>query len=424
MMPRDTDEQRQVWTVGEFVNTSRDLLADAMPFVWVRGEVSGFSSPASGHWYFDLKDEQALVPVAMFSRANAQVPFRVEEGMELIVGGEVTIYPLRGKFQIVAQALDPVGWGALQVAYEQLKAKLAEEGLFDPERKRPLPLLPGCVGVVTSPTGAAWRDMCRVWRNNDVPIRIILAPTQVQGSGAAEQIAAAIEQLNRHGEADVLIAGRGGGSREDLWAFNEEIVARAIAASEIPVVAGVGHEVDQTIADLCADHRAATPTSAAELVASRRTVLSDRLASAEHRARSVVSRHLLVVRNRLREPKLRRSLGQPSRLLAVYRQRLDEALERATVPLERRLRLARRSLELSARRLAARNLDAAAVRDRARLRDMLGRGYSICERSEDGVIVRAAADVRIGDKVTVRLAEDTLDCSVDATQQNPDRPRL
>lgn len=457
-MTRYADDQRQVWTVGQFVNTSRDLLTEAMPFVWVRGEVSGFKAHSSGHWYFDLKDEQALVPVAMFSRANAQVPFRVEEGMELIVGGQVTIYPVRGKFQIVAEVLEPVGWGALQVAYEQLKARLAEEGLFDPERKRPLPLLPGCVGVVTSPTGAAWRDMCRVWRNNDVPIRVILAPAQVQGSGAAEQIAAAIERLNRHGEADVLIAGRGGGSREDLWAFNEEVVALAIAASEIPVVSAVGHEVDQTIADLCADRRSATPTAAAELVAARRKTLSDRLASAERRARAVVSRRLLVVRNRLREPKLQRNLGQPSRLLGVYRQRLDEALERATGPLEQRLRRGRRTLELSARRLAARNLQAAAVRNRAHLRNtalgidttlrrlierrksrlaaatgriealsplsVLGRGYSICERSEDGAIVRSAADVGVGDKVTVRLAEDTLDCSVDAAHENPDQPRL
>ena len=204
------NNQRQVWTVSALVEFSRELLAKTLPFVWVRGEISGFSAPVSGHWYFDLKDERALIAVAMFKSANSQVPFELEEGMEIILGGEVAIYPSRGKFQIVAEILEPVGWGAFQLAYEQLKARLDTEGLFDAERKRPLPILPHCVGVVTSPTGAAWRDMCRVWRKNSVPIRALLSPTHVQGTEAMAGIISALDRLNRHAEANVIIAGRGG----------------------------------------------------------------------------------------------------------------------------------------------------------------------------------------------------------------------
>jgi exodeoxyribonuclease VII large subunit len=449
---------RRVLSVSQLVSVSRDLLAEAMPFVWVRGEVSGFAAASSGHWYFDLKDQQALVPVAMFSRANSAVPFRVEEGMELIVGGEVTIYPLKGKFQVVAEILEPAGWGARQVAYEQLLQRLAGEGLFDPARKRPLPLLPRCVGVVTSASGAAWRDMCRVWRDNQVPIRVILAPAQVQGSGAAAQIEAAIARLNRHAAADVLIVGRGGGSREDLWAFNEEVTARAIASSAIPVVAAVGHEIDQTIADLVADHRAATPTAAAELVAARRQTLLSRLHGAEGRARGALRHRLLVSRNRLAEPRLQRYLMHPARLLAVYRQRLDEALERLATPLNRCLGRDRRRLEACSRALAARSLAALAQQRRARLRAgltaaqgaagrllerrrsrllaaaariealsplaVLGRGYAICERQRDGRIVRAADDVEAGEKVRVRLLRDTLGCTVESAEKGAERPAL
>ena len=283
MSHADTVTDRQVWSVSQFVGMSRDLLEEAMPFVWVRGEISRLVQHASGHWYFNLKDETAVIPVAMFSRANSQVPFDVEDGMELIVGGQATIYAARGKFQVIAEILEPEGWGALQLAYEQLKARLSDEGLFDTARKRPLPLLPGCVGVVTSPTGAAWHDMVRVWQKNDVPIRALLSPARVQGEGAAHDIVAAIERLQRHGAAEVIIVGRGGGSREDLWAFNEETVARAIADSAIPIVSAVGHEIDQTIADLVADQRAATPTAAAELVAASRAALGARLEAGQRR---------------------------------------------------------------------------------------------------------------------------------------------
>ena len=365
MSPPGTIE-RQVWSVSQFVGVSRDLLVEAMPFVWVRGEISGFSAPSSGHWYFDLKDDKALVPVAMFSRANSQVPFDVASGMEIIVGGEVTIYPVRGRFQIVAELLEPVGWGALQLAFEQLRARLLEEGLFDTERKRPLPVLPRSVGVVTSPTGAAWRDMCRVWHKNAVPLRAILSPARVQGTGAAEEIVAAIDRLNRHAEVDVIIVGRGGGSREDLWAFNEEVVARAIADSPIPVVSAVGHEIDQTIADFVADRHAATPTAAAELVAASRQSLMIRLESARRRTVAAASHRVLRTRSRLQAPRLQRSLRQPGRLLLVYRQRLDETFSGVRGRLDRRTAGHRRTLAVAARLLSARNPTAMALRRGAR----------------------------------------------------------
>jgi exodeoxyribonuclease VII large subunit len=365
---------------------------------------------------------------------------------------------VRGKFQIVAEILEPVGWGALQLAFEQLRARLSEEGLFASERKRPLPLLPACVGVVTSPTGAAWRDMCRVWHKNQVPIRAILSPARVQGTGAAEEIVGAIERLNRHGEAEVIIVGRGGGSREDLWAFNEEAVARAIAASEIPVVSAVGHEIDQTIADFVADRHAATPTAAAELVAASRKSLTTRLDAAGRRSTAAVSQRLLRTRSRLQQPRLQRNLRQPGRLLLVYRQRLDDTFARVSRRIDRRVTQHRQTLDGAARLLSSRNPTAMALRHGARAESaarraenaakrlvgrrkarlqaaiaridalsplaVLGRGYAICARTEDDVIVRRAADVTPGDTVRVRLAKDVVDCTVDATHEGTREPGL
>lgn len=442
-------DDRRVWKVAEIVGAARDLLEEVFPDVLVRGEVSNFRAPVSGHWYFALKDDDAVLSVAMFARENATVPFEVEEGMELVAGGRLSLYDRRGQFQLIARTLEPVGWGALQLAFEQLKDKLQAEGLFDAERKRPLPLLPRCVGVVTSSTGAAWRDMCRVWRRNRVPIRAILAAARVQGDETASEIAAAIRRLNRHGEADVLIVGRGGGSREDLWAFNEEEVARTVAESRIPVVSAVGHEVDQTITDFVADHRAATPTAAAEAVAVSRDRLHRRIHSARRQAQGAVEGRLSRARARLNDPRLQRRLRQPTGLMALYRQRLDDAFAAATQPVETALRNARQRLDAAARRLTRAGVAPLALRRRYRVDDagarvrtamrdrlqrsrarlgelaarvevlsplaVLGRGYSICE-SAGGSILRAASDVRVGDRVRVRLARGELDCSVDETR--------
>ena len=447
-------EERTIWSVTELVNAAREVLWEAFPFVWVRGEVSDFTRSAAGHWYLELKDEKSVLRVPMFRSDNEAVPFEVETGLELIVGGEVEIYQARSSFQLIARVLEPVGWGALQLAFEQLKSRLAEEGLFEPARKRPLPLLPRCVGVVTSPSAAAWRDMWRVWRKNEVPLRIVLAPAQVQGSAAADEIAAAIELLNRHGEADVMIVGRGGGSREDLWAFNDESVARAISASRIPVVSAVGHEIDQTIADLVADERAATPTAAAERVAASRHALLSRLESAERRARAGLGRALAARRTRLSDPGLQRSLQQPARLLTIYRQRIDDALAAVADPAEERFQEGRDRVDLLLRRLLAINLRAMALQEQGRLiaagrrlresgrraiearssrlaatagrvealspLGVLARGYAICQRPVDNAIVREAKDVSVGDEVRVRLARDTLECTVQEAREGPE----
>ncbi|MFQ5743124.1 MAG: exodeoxyribonuclease VII large subunit [Acidobacteriota bacterium] len=440
-------DQRKVWTVGELVASSRELLEEKFPAVFVRGEISNFHRHSSGHWYFKLKDEEALLDVAMFRNANSAVPFDVEEGMEVIAGGQLTIYPRRGAFQLVAELLEPVGWGALQLAFEQLRTRLHAEGLFDEQRKRPLPLLPTCVGVVTSASGAAWRDLLRVWRRRRVPIRAILTPARVQGPGAAQEIAAAIETLNRHGRAQVLIVSRGGGSREDLWAFNEETVARAIAASAIPVIAAVGHEIDTTIAELVADRRAATPTAAAEIVAASRQELVGRLLAARRQTASALSRRLLEARARLNDPRLRRRLGQPASLLSFYRQRLDDGWNRLSTPIGTILRRRRQRLQAMSHRLVQCNPLGSALRHRNRLsaagrqvrsgvrrqlqaRDarlvaaavrvealsplaVLARGYSICARRRDGLIVRRSSDVQTGEGVRVRLARGQIDCKVE-----------
>ncbi len=442
-----SEDPRRVWSVGEIVGLSKEILEEAFNSVLVRGEISNLHQHGSGHWYFKLKDEDAVLDVAMFRGANREVAFSVEDGLEVIAGGRLTIYPPRGNFQMVIEFLEPVGWGALQLAFEQLKERLLQEGLFEESRKRPIPVLPRCVGVVTSSSGAAWRDLCRVWQRREVPIEVILAPAKVQGEGAAAEIAAAIDKLNRHGEAEVMIVGRGGGSREDLWAFNEEIVARAIAASQIPVISAVGHEIDITIADLVADRRAATPTAAAEVVAASRQELLQRLHHANKQAHAAVTRRVTDSRSRLNDPRLQRRLRQPAGLVNVYRQRLDDVWYEINTPFKSSIDGRRDRVRAAGQRLALSNPQQRLVERRATLvaaiqgarsavrttqqraegrfgevaariealspLGVLARGYSICERSSDGLILRRGTDVEGGDQVRIRLQEGQLVCQVE-----------
>ena len=256
----------RVLSVGELTREIKDLLAGAFPAVWVKGEISNWKGPnTSGHLYFKLKDASAALECAMFRGSAARLTFAPKDGLEVEAFGEISVYEPRGGYQLVIKQLRPAGIGALLAQLEELKRRLAAEGLFDPARKQPLPRYPRTVGVVTSPVGAAVRDIVKVLRARWPGLRIVLAPVKVQGEGAASEIAAAIERFDRWGLADVLIVGRGGGSIEDLWAFNEEPVVRAIAAARTPVISAVGHEVDVTLADHAADQRAATPSNAAEL---------------------------------------------------------------------------------------------------------------------------------------------------------------
>ena len=438
--------ERKVWTIQALVAAAQHAVEREFPLVWVRGEVSGFRPHASGHWYFDLKGGDAVLSIVMFRGANIGVPFALKQGLEVILGGKLTIYRARGIFQLVAEVIEPVGWGALQLAFEQLRAQLAARGFFDPERKRELPLLPETVGVVTSESGAAWHDLTQTWRRRGVGLRVVLAPTRVQGDSAALELADSLHALDRWGQAEVLIVTRGGGSREDLWAFNEEPVVQAIAASQTPVISAVGHEIDVTLADLAADRRAATPTAAAEIVAPSRNVLERRLEAAQRRSLAGVRRRLLKARAQLDKPHLRRVVTGPRQLVQSWSQRLDEGWDRLQGAFQtgiewrqRRLERSRRTIALEApvRRLlvarshlqaarhAAQNAIERAVAERcerlgvaaARIEALsplavLARGYSICQSHRTGTILRSHREVIVGDRLNVRLARGELDCKV------------
>ncbi len=319
-----TLSRRRVAALGvtQFVRLIRETLETHLDEYWVAGEVSNARLAPSGHLYFTLKDERSAISVVMFRSAALRLRFKLADGMEVMARGRVNLYEARGALQFYADEMEPRGLGALQLAFDQLKEKLAKEGLFEPARKRPLPFLPQTVGVVTALRGAALRDILSVMLKRYPNLRVIVRPARVQGIGAAEEIAAAIDDLNRHGQAEVLIVGRGGGSLEDLWAFNEEAVARAIHRSAIPIITGVGHEVDYTIADFVADQRAPTPTAAALLVVPAKAELRqqiDEIAAAlsDAMGEEVAARRRQVVQ-------LTARVREPRNLLRQLRQRTDE----------------------------------------------------------------------------------------------------
>jgi exodeoxyribonuclease VII large subunit len=301
-------QERRALTVSELTARVKILVEGAFAEVWVEGEVSNFRRHSSGHWYFTLKDEGAMLRCASFRMQNRLIRFTPEDGLTIRAHGRLSLYEARGEYQLIAEYMEPVGVGALQLAFEQLKRRLAAEGLFDIERKRPLPALPRRIGVVTSPTGAAVRDILRILKRRNEAVSILIAPVRVQGDGAATEIAEAIELLNERDDVDVIIVGRGGGSVEDLWCFNEECVARAIFYSRVPVISAVGHETDFTIADFVADLRASTPSAAAEMVASARDELSAKVAGLTEDMGSALRYRLLELRNRVAEAESSRDL--------------------------------------------------------------------------------------------------------------------
>ena len=292
---------KKIFSVSELSQGIKNLLEREYPDVWVTGEVSNFRAAASGHLYFTLKDATAQLRAVCFRNQARYLKFKPQDGISVIARGHLSVYEARGEYQLYVEYLEPAGLGALQLAFEQLKQKLAAEGLFDTARKKPLPLLPRTIGVVTSPTGAVIRDILRILRRRFRNMNVLIYPVKVQGEGAAEEIVEGVKYFNREQNVDVMIVGRGGGSLEDLWAFNEEVVARAIAASGIPVISAVGHETDFTIADFVADLRAPTPSAAAELVVHRK---QDFLTELENRARrmtQIVRLQLSEARQRLTE---------------------------------------------------------------------------------------------------------------------------
>ncbi len=376
------------------------MLENSFPSVIVEGEISNFKRHMpSGHLYFTLKDEEAQVRCVMWRSDAARVRFDVADGMKVIVKGRVSLYEPRGDFQLYAVSLVPAGQGALQLAFEQMKKKLEEEGLFSEEHKKPLPRFPSRIGIVTSLEGAAVRDIISVIGRRFPAVELLIFPVKVQGDGAAEEVAAAIRDINKMSDLDVLIVGRGGGSLEDLWAFNEEIVARAIYASKIPVVSAVGHQVDFTISDFVADVRAATPSAAAELVVPDRMEVTAGIASAMRVIRRAVGQNIDRLELELEKLSHHYALRQPLSLVDQKSQMVDELARRMESQTQFYVETVENKLSAFTKHLNA--LSPAAV---------LARGYAIVEDSRG--IVSSVRKLNIGDQATIRLSDGTLDSQI------------
>lgn len=446
------DAARRVYTVSALTQAIRGAIEPPFRDVWVTGEVSNCRPAASGHLYFTLKDRAAQLRVVCFRNQARYLKFKPQDGVSLIARGRLTVYEARGEYQLTAEYLEPAGLGALQLAFEQLKQKLAAEGLFLPERKKPLPMLPRAVGVVTSPTGAVIRDILRVLRRRFRNMNVLIYPALVQGAGAAEEIAAGIRWFNQSLPADVIIVARGGGSMEDLWAFNEEIVARAIAASSLPVISAVGHETDFTIADFVADLRAPTPSAAAEIVVRQKEDFEAeiaqralRLGHAIHsRLRSsrqdvaALSGHWVfqampaqIAQRAQRVDDLSAGLDRAMRgLLQTLRHRADSGLAAlarfdlaAMVKLKRaRLAQADSALDAAFAKILAekrsRLAHATALLGERSPQAILNRGYAIV-RDASGSVLRSAAAAQEGGEISVRLADGELGAVIKTAPRRP-----
>lgn len=391
-----------IWTVGELTAYLKRLLeGDALlSQVQVRGEISNFKRHSSGHLYFSLKDDKALLSCVCFRGPAGQLKFAPEEGQRVVAYGSISVYEPQGKYQLVVTFMQPDGLGELHLRFEALKAQLAAEGLFAPERKRPLPRYPRSIALVTSPTGAAIRDLLNILGRRYPLARVLVVPTLVQGEAAPASI---VNSLRRAAEAgvDVIIAGRGGGSLEDLWAFNEEAVARAIFASPVPVVSAVGHETDVTIADLVADLRAPTPSAAAELVVPDQAELRAHLAALGRQARAALQRLAQGRRVRLARLEQNPIFTRPESLLAPWLQRVDLAAEQATETLIRRLERAGQTLARLAASLRA--LDP---------REVLGRGYALVQRTRDRALVSRVELAPPGETLAIAVSDGTIPARV------------
>ncbi len=412
-------EKSRVISVRELNATARQLLEGNLPLMWVGGEVSNFVRAASGHWYFSLKDEQAQVRCVMFKHKSQYLDWQPQNGMQVEVLALVTLYEARGDFQLTLEQVRPAGLGALYEAFERLKHKLEGEGLFEVARKRVLPFLPRQIGIVTSSQAAALRDVLTTLRKRMPSIPVILYPTPVQGEGAGQKIAQAIAQANERAECDVLLVCRGGGSIEDLWAFNEEVVARAIAASHIPVVSGVGHETDFTIADFVADQRAATPTAAAQaIVPDRQELLQRLLQIAQHLTRSS-QRQAERVMQRL--DMLQRRLVHPAQRLQQQTQNLDHLQQRLYMARPNLVKLDieqtewnRRLQNAVQRMLETREVRLHSLRQHLAHLDpqqVLARGYSMVRDAHGAIVVDSAA-VSMGTRLDITLAKGWVQAEV------------
>jgi exodeoxyribonuclease VII large subunit len=389
----------KVLSVSELTQAVKGVLEDGFPSVWVAGEVSNVARPSSGHIYLSLKDAQAQIRAVLWRGVALRLRFDLRDGQEVVVRGRLSVYAPRGDYQLVIEELQPRGVGALELALRQLKEKLFRLGFFAPERKKPLPRFPQRLALVTSPTGAAVRDLLEILTRRWPAVEVWVCPVRVQGDGAAEEIAGAVHLLNELRAADILpvdvmVVGRGGGSAEDLWAFNEECVARAIFHSAIPVVSAVGHEVDWTIADGVADYRALTPSDAAARVVPDCREIAQGLRDCETRLREALVRRLEAARERLDGLAQRQAFRLPLERVRESERRLDEWAERLARAARQRLALARQRVESYAARL-----------DTLSPLNVLGRGYSLTRREADQVLVRSPAQVQPGDRLVTLVAQ-------------------
>jgi exodeoxyribonuclease VII large subunit len=448
---------RRIWPVRELVEQVCELVEQRFIDIWVEGEISNFRPAPSGHIYFTLKDAEAQLPVVLFRRQALLLRFRPEDGLHVLVRGRVSVFSQRGQLQLVAETMEPVGAGSLQLAFEQLKQRLKAEGLFDAERKQILPAFPRTVGIVTSPTGAVIRDFLNIVARRHSGLNVLLFPVSVQGESAPAEIDAALAQLNASGLVDVIVLARGGGSLEDLAAFNSERVARAIAASRLPIVSAIGHETDFTIADFVADLRAPTPSAAAELITEAQHKVAERVANYAIRLERAARYQLLHARQRVDSLRVERAEWRMTTLLHRLDQRLDDFAFRMETVVSERLRRRQRSVaELAAavlrhdprqllgmtrERLAAgrtrleRSVDRALrvaeahlLATDARLQALsplavLDRGYALVQDA-DGILIRSIAQLAPGERVTTRLGDGSFAGRVEEINTTTSRQKI
>ena len=372
------DKGRYIYTVSQLTSSIKIVLEDSFRNIWIEGEISNFKA-AAGHFYFTLKDDKSELKCVFFKSSNEKIKFEIKNGMQVLCCGKISIYEQRGVYQLYVARMEPKGAGELQLAFEQLKEKLFKEGLFDEAHKKPIPLLPERIGIVTSITGAAIRDILHVLNKRFSNVEVIINPVKVQGDGAKEEIASAIEEFNRLDNVDVMIVGRGGGSLEDLWVFNEEIVARAIYNSKIPVISAVGHEIDWTISDFAADMRAPTPSVAAEIVIAKKSELADRLDEIE-----------------------KKITGFPIGIVKEYEQRLDEIEVGVALRFRHYIELKEENFKLLSEKLGI--LSPIGILDR---------GYSISFKLPDRKIIKNSRDIKDGDLIETRVSKGSFISKVD-----------
>ena len=446
-----------IYTVSRLNQTVRMLLEQQMGQVWISGEISNFTQPASGHWYFTLKDDGAQVRCAMFRNSNRRVTFRPQHGQQVLVRANITLYEPRGDYQIIVESMQPAGVGLLQQQFEQLKQKLSQEGLFDAQHKQPLPSPAHQIGVITSKTGAALHDILHVLQRRDPSLPVVIYPTAVQGDDAPAQIVRAIQLANQRAECDVLIVGRGGGSLEDLWSFNDERVARAIFASRIPIVSAVGHETDVTIADFIADLRAPTPSAAAEVVSRNQQELLRQIQGQQQRLEMAMDYFFANLQQQFTRLHHRLQQQHPQLRLARQQTTLDRLRQRLNHAVENRLRLATQQQQRVTQRLNQQQPQGRIHRAQTRIQQLeyrlsqlitarlgstrqrfgtaiaqleavsplatLARGYSVTTAT-DGKVLKKTKQVKAGDLLTTRVEDGLIESQVTGIQSvKPPRKR-